>query len=83
MSIYEKSDCDTHEIMSPNILCCSDTGRVIAVFYNSSDIDKILQTEWELEAANEAIKFLWTKSGSATNEDYQPFMTAIELALKE
>tara|TARA_R110001606_G_scaffold385158_1_gene548548 strand:+ start:38929 stop:39219 length:291 start_codon:yes stop_codon:yes gene_type:complete len=40
----EESDITTsHTITSKHHLCCSDTGRVMAVFYNKSDIDNILQ----------------------------------------
>jgi hypothetical protein len=40
----EKSELkNEHTITSSNHLCCSDTGRVIAAFYNESDIDDILQ----------------------------------------
>ena len=28
----------THTITSQNILCCADTGRVVAVFYNEHDL---------------------------------------------
>mgnify|MGYP003644859645 CR=1 FL=1 len=34
---------NTHTITSSHHLCCSDTGRVMAAFYNESDIDDILQ----------------------------------------
>jgi hypothetical protein len=38
-------------------LCCSDTGRVIAAFYNESDIDDILQ-----EMKNDKIQIARLKS---------------------
>ena len=28
----------THSITSENVLCCADTGRVVAVFYNERDL---------------------------------------------
>jgi precorrin isomerase len=31
-----------HKIISRNTLCCSDTGRVIAVFYNDYDLDAVI-----------------------------------------
>lgn len=31
----------THSIESGNILCCNETGRVMAVFYNDYDLDLI------------------------------------------
>lgn len=40
--MYEISKIGTHEITSDNILCCSDTGRVIAVFYNDYDLIEML-----------------------------------------
>jgi hypothetical protein len=40
----EKSELtNEHTITSSHYLCCSNTGRVIAAFYNESDIDDILQ----------------------------------------
>lgn len=32
-----------HQITSNNQLCCGDTGRVIAVFYNDYDLDEVLE----------------------------------------
>ena len=31
-----------HTITSSNVLCCSDTGRVMAVFYNDFDLDAVV-----------------------------------------
>jgi len=42
MSVYEKSDSGSHEIISDNILCCAETGRVVAVFYNDYDLDDVM-----------------------------------------
>ena len=40
---FEKSDSSNdHTIKSNQILCCADTGRVMAVFYNDYDLDCIL-----------------------------------------
>lgn len=39
----EKSELrNDHTITSGNHLCCSDTGRVMAVFYNEYDLDAIV-----------------------------------------
>ena len=42
MTIKEQFEyCDksgTHTIISNHILCCADTGRVVAVFYNEHDL---------------------------------------------
>ena len=41
---FEKSEgCNTHEILSDNVLCCAHTGRVVAVFYRGYDLDKVLK----------------------------------------
>ena len=43
MSKYEKSDSVVeHSISSNQVLCCSETGRVIAVFYNDYDLDAVI-----------------------------------------
>ena len=43
MPEFEKAEgCNTHEILSDNVLCCAETGRVVAVFYNDYDLDNIL-----------------------------------------
>ena len=42
LSIEKSEFINHHTITSNNHLCCSETGRVIAVFYNESDIDGIL-----------------------------------------
>jgi len=40
---FEKSDLgNDHTITSNQVLCCTDTGRVMAVFYNDYDLDCIL-----------------------------------------
>ena len=48
---FEKSEgCNTHEILSDNVLCCSETGRVVAVFYNDYDLDKVVSKLDRLDA---------------------------------
>lgn len=40
---FEASDnCQTHEILSDNVLVCAETGRVVAVFYNDYDLDRVV-----------------------------------------
>jgi len=40
----EKDEPNTgHSITSSNVLCCSDTGRVMAVFYNDYDLDAVIK----------------------------------------
>ena len=40
---FEKSEFfNKHTITSNNVLCCAETGRVIAVFYNDYDLDNLL-----------------------------------------
>ena len=40
---YEKSTgSNTHKIESNNVICESDTGRVVAVFYHEHDLEDIL-----------------------------------------
>lgn len=40
----EKSEGDNeHTIISRNVLCCSDTGRVMAVFYNDYDLETVIK----------------------------------------
>ena len=43
MTIYEKSTIHRHVIDSNQVLCCEETGRVIAVFYNGYDLDEIIE----------------------------------------
>ena len=44
MTEYEKTEgYGEHAIESHNVLVCSDTGRVIAVFYNDYDLDEVLE----------------------------------------
>ena len=41
---YEKDDSPSeHTISSIQALCCSDTGRVMAVFYNDYDLDGLIE----------------------------------------
>ena len=48
---FEKSDsCNTHEILSDNVLVCAETGRVVAVFYNDYDLDKVVSKLDRLDA---------------------------------
>lgn len=43
MIFFEKNmGLHTHTITSDNILCCAETGRVIAVFYNDYDLDALM-----------------------------------------
>jgi len=52
---YEAStDCGSHQIESKNILTCSDTGRVIAVFYNDYDLNNLMKTIAQLQNELEA-----------------------------
>jgi len=37
---FEISNNEQHSITSKNVLCCNETGRVIAVFYNEGDLEK-------------------------------------------
>lgn len=40
---FEKSEgANTHTIESEQVLVCSETGRVVAVFYNDYDLDEVL-----------------------------------------
>lgn len=40
----EESGCtNPHVISSTNVLSCSETGRVMAVFYNDFDLDRIIK----------------------------------------
>ena len=40
---YEKATTDfTHAMRSEQVMVCSETGRVIAVFYNDYDLDDVL-----------------------------------------
>ena len=44
MSEYEKCEgYGEHSIKSNNVLVCSDTGRVVSVFYNDYDLDDVLE----------------------------------------
>jgi hypothetical protein len=40
---------NTHTIESSNKLCCAETGRVVAVFYNDYDLDSVIELEKEIE----------------------------------
>lgn len=43
MAEYEKdTSTGTHTIESEQVLCCAETGRAIAVFYNDYDLDEVL-----------------------------------------
>ena len=50
-TLYKKSnDLNySHAIESKNILCCAETGRVIAVFYNEHDLDNIMKQHKKLK----------------------------------
>lgn len=53
MSDFEKCELPgSHEIKSDSVLICSETGRVVAVFYNDYDLDSVLS---QLEAATQLI----------------------------
>lgn len=43
MQFEKREYFDNHTITSNNILCCADTGRVVAVFYNDYDLDNLLE----------------------------------------
>ena len=61
--IEEFEFCDnsgTHTITSNTILCCADTGRVVAVFYNERD----------LRAATGLVKKVELVDGKAYQFDY-------------
>lgn len=54
---YEKSDSVIeHSISSNEVLCCAETGRVIAVFYNDYDLDAVIEMEQELIMTKHALK---------------------------
>ena len=44
---FEKSECtvDEHTITSNNVLCCAETGRVVAIFYNDYDLDVVIEQQ--------------------------------------
>ena len=49
-TLYEKSDApNSHAIESKNVLCCAETGRVIAVFYNDYDLDETIKQHEKLK----------------------------------
>lgn len=73
---FEKSEPNTgHSIESSNVLCCSDTGRVIAVFYNDYDLDCILNEIKNDKAKIEQLKKMIDEGiGWADLEnDFKPF----------
>ena len=43
---FEKSDCfSTHTVTSNNVLCDKETGRVVATFYDASDLDHVIGSD--------------------------------------
>ena len=44
------------EIISDNTLCCAETGRVIAVFYNDYDLDEVIEAG--SKEKNESVKII-------------------------
>ena len=43
MSEFEINGNGSHEIISDNVLTCSETGRVVAVFYNDYDLERVIE----------------------------------------
>lgn len=43
MSFEKCEDLIERTITSNNVLCCAETGRVVAVFYNESDLETIIK----------------------------------------
>ena len=63
MSLYEKDRSSAFKIESKNVLTCSETGRVIAVFFNEEDLDEVVELGkgvWDVtqEEAEEFINYL-------------------------
>ena len=53
---FEKSDSfSSHSIESNNILCDKETGRVVAAFYEESDLDHVINSEERNKVIDECI----------------------------
>jgi hypothetical protein len=66
---FEKSEgLNDHTITSNNVLCCADTGRVVAVFYNDYDLENLLE---QLVEAGELVE-------SKASEDWKNFSRNLE-----
>jgi hypothetical protein len=53
---FEKSDCfSTHTVTSSNVLCDKETGRVVATFYEESDLDHVIGNEERNSIIDECI----------------------------
>ena len=52
---FEKSEgFNDHAITSNNVLCCAETGRVVAVFYNDYDLENLLEQLAEVSEQGES-----------------------------
>ena len=66
---FEKSEgLNDHTITSNSVLCCADTGRVVAVFYNDYDLENLLE---QLVEAGELVE-------SKASEDWKKFSRDLE-----
>ena len=82
---FEKSEgCNTHEILSDNILCCAETGRVVAVFYNDYDLNNVMEKLAENEKLNDRLKWAYCKEIGADSitgldccDDYKQWLKTI------
>ena len=86
MPEFEKSEgCNTHEILSDNRLCCAETGRVVAVFYNEYDLDNVMKALKEnknLKAQTEALEEMLSECTSHGELDSRLFNSFMEHAIE-
>jgi hypothetical protein len=47
---------NTHTIESSNTLCCAETGRVVAVFYNDYDLNSVIELSKEIEELKKEVE---------------------------
>ena len=79
---FEKSDLleNEHTITSNQSLCCKETGRVVAQFYNDYDLDHVIDTDKNLRKLLEIAKEVIVQT---EQEDYVLGLTReIEKALE-
>ena len=64
-----------HEIKSSNVLLCSDTGRVMAVFYNDYDLDAVVNEMKNDKAEIVALKKMIDNGigWQGLENDFKPF----------
>ena len=70
MSLYEKDRSSVTGITSKNVLVCSKTGRLIAVFFNEEDLDEVVELGkgvWDV-TQEEAEEFINRLNGKPSDE---------------